>query len=193
MQISRGQKLLVLALVAVLLMALYGVVRNLGGTESEEGSETGEQAETIEVFDFSAADVQAVTYAYTDAGESGMQSFMLERTAEGWAFVDSASPAPDQAATEAALEAVAGLKASRQFTLEGTADLAEYGLDAPSSRIRLTVGEGDAAKTYTLLTGSYNDVAAANYAMLQGGKEIYLVDTSYEESFQSLQGSTAAA
>lgn len=156
-----------LSVVGVLCLLLW-LLPMLGGedTPDEEASYT--------LFDQNTPDlIDSLTFV---CGENAALSF--ERTDGNWQLDGHPALPISNASISALTDKLAHMLALRIIT-DSCDSPAEYGLDSPYCRIRIT-SDGQ-EKVY--LFGSRNEYYAGYYCMIEGGSTVYMVDEAFVEAF----------
>ncbi len=169
---NRGGKLLLLvAALAVVLGAYFGVSAAVKKNEEQQSIEAAQtNAESLAVGEYDAIDAMDWTY--------GGVRVRLERDADGqWVCPDEPDCPIDQ--SKAAVMQSAAAYVSGQLYVEAAESLDDYGVSEPE--LSLTVRAGDAERSYTV--GAYSELAGAYYMTVDGGTDVYLESGDLTDSF----------
>lgn len=163
---KRGKKLLVLLAVLVLLIgAVFAASRLTAGTDSDSDSEA-DAAFTL--FTLDTGTVTAISWDYC-----GELSFSAGE--DGWQYTADAAFPADETYLDNILTTLSSITAYK--IIEGVEDLDQYGLEAPICAITVTAEE-----TYTLAIGLETGISGQRYFSLGDGN-VYLVDSSIVDCF----------
>jgi hypothetical protein len=149
---------IVLGAVALLLAGGYYVLE-VRGREAREAARAAERR----LVQFDPAGVREIEI------DTRAERVLVRAGAGGWRLVAPAEGPADGPTVEGLLDFVRRLEKVR--TLEGAADLAGLGLDAPAARLRLTLGGGE---TLALRLGGPNPARTGIYAMVEGTALVFL-------------------
>lgn len=160
---KRGSKLIALLAVLVLLVGLTALVKNRNQASDEE------DAVNQFLIELETADVTELSWQY------GEEKFTFTRMGSGWSYPADAAFPVSQAAVENLLTTLNSAVVSK--TIEDVADLAEYGLAAPTCVITVTSGS-----TRTVSIGNESAMGGEVYVTLDG-QTVYLVSANVLSAF----------
>jgi hypothetical protein len=154
----RWRATLTLLVLAVVAGAGYWFLE-VRGREAREAARRAERA----IVHFDPEAVRELTV------ETRAERVVVRRGAGGWRIAAPEEMAADGPTIEGLLAFVRRLEKIR--SLEGAADLREFGLDDPTTRLSLALGDG---QRFTLLLAADNPTATGVYAKLDGAPLVFL-------------------
>ncbi|MBQ8562547.1 MAG: DUF4340 domain-containing protein [Firmicutes bacterium] len=176
---ARQKKLILLALFLVAALLLYVGITCWADSDAQEGS--GSETECKVLLSFEVEEAQRLAWSYE--GESGTETWMLEKRDDTWIWPENEEMVLDQEAVENLLLTIGNLSVDSVFSVDEEADLADYGMDEPLSTITVEFSQDSGVEPVVLLTGDYNNTAYGYYTMVEGGPVIGLTDGSHTELF----------
>lgn len=163
---KRGNKLLLLSLVLVVLLAAVLLVSRLN---PEETGDTTERTYNDVVFSLDPEKVTNFSWDYSDEAA-------FTKTADGWVYdADEAFPVNEDQ-LYAMLRILSSVGASK--IIENVQDLDQYGLQYPFCDIRVTVD----GKTWSLAIGDQNTISGDRY-FSTGDGNVYMVSDAIASYF----------
>ena len=180
---KRGKKLTVLIVILALMMGLYVIVTKWTAAQEEKESE----ASYTTVFSFDVDDVTEITWQYnvseeTDEGtETGTEQWTLKKVDGSWNYGEDEDLDLDEEAVDSMISNISALTSEQVFDIDESDDLSQYGFDEPISKITVKTE----SEEYTLITGDYNDVAYAYYAMIEGSNQVFITEGTYTDVFMA--------
>ena len=177
---KRKKKMLILVLLLIGAVLAYVGISKWSENAASAGDSTAD-GEYTALLSFGTADAVKLTWSYE--GENGTESYTLEKSGSVWIWPEDETMILDQEAVESLLQTVAGLSAESAFSVEEDADLSQYGMDEPMSRIQVEFSEESGLKPVTLLTGDYNYTVYGYYTMVEGDQLIGLTDGTHTDLF----------
>ncbi len=162
--------LLLLAMIA-LILACFWIT---GYKEKEAKIETGEETSEESIISLDVDTIKSIYFKNENA-----EMTLLLNDQGVWKSAEDDDLPLNQSNAENMKNAFAKVNSSRTIT-EGMEDLASFGLDNPA--IHVVVTDHDGAKT-DLLIGDKLPVGSGYYAILNGGKEIYVINNSFYNNF----------
>lgn len=169
MKKQKGKKLLLLVLLLVLLLGVYLFL--LKWNQSQEEQETEAAAEQV----MSAASDEIEELTIQREGVS----LAFVKSEDGWTYKEDADFPLNQDTLDGVAENLEEVTANR--TLEGAAELSEYGLDSPV--IQVTVKKTDGTGL-TLQIGNENSATGDYYAKLAGEDTVYTIGSAVATAFE---------
>ncbi len=132
------------------------------------------------ILDFEPAQLKQAVFTIRDSDTGDGQEIKLEQTEDLWKIIFPKEFKADNTKMGALLSKV---KSSRikDFIEEEPEDLAQYGLDQPSTTLSLVVGDDNTQKT--LLLGNIDETKDGIYAKHEGAKNVFFVPTDLIEQF----------
>ncbi len=174
---DRMKKLItVLILFAVLAALLLAYVLVSGKNRADAGNETesgSSEPDVIYLHQSDSKDITEITYTYKDA------EIRLACREEQWQVSDDSAYPLGQDKPKAMASAIATVAAYRLIDSSGT-HFADYGLEKPTSVIRVSYADGSSI-TYRI--GSYISFTKAYYLNIEGKNEVYTVASALLDYF----------
>lgn len=169
---TRGKKLLLLLLVLALVIGAYFLVRAAVTSGEEKRAEEA-----------AATDTEALGVGDSDAVSSLSWTY-LGKTVTLVPDADDLWYCPEEPSCPVAQSIVSDMRYAvsavvGEKCIEQAEELAEYGLDEPE--LLVTVTAGDMSRQYAV--GDYNAAAGAYYMTVDGGNDVYLTDSTLEDTF----------
>lgn len=142
--------------------------------EKEAKVETGEESSEEAIISLDVDTIQSIYFK-----NENTEMTLLLNDQGIWKSAEDDNLPLDQSHADNMKNAFAKVTSSRTIT-EGIDDLASFGLDAPSIHVVATVNDG--TKT-DLVIGDKLPVGSGYYAILNGGKEIHVINSSFYNNF----------
>ncbi len=132
------------------------------------------------VLDFDPQQVKKAIFSMKKSETGELQTIELEQSAGAWKIT---SPKEDNADNTKMGSILSKVKSSKikAFISENAAELAQYGLDQPTTTLSLLVGADSSRKT--LLLGQTNAEQDGVYAKHAGAANVFLVPANITEEF----------
>jgi hypothetical protein len=128
-----------------------------------------EEAKKKTLFEFSPGDVTAVTLTYAD------REIALQREGDGWRLTKPSEMPADTTAANNLVNAIAECEVVKDVA-EGSADLAQYGLDKPLVTIKVSLKD---RALPTISVGKNTPVGFSTYVQRGDDKKIVLTSSAF--------------
>lgn len=157
---------IVLAVICIVCIGGYFLLKNMDFSQEEEETETV-------VTDFSKDDVKELTV-------TGDHELHFVREGDGW----TESSIPDEAIKESSVNYLLTLIdniTTTETVVEAPEDLSEYGLEEPVRTIRVVLNDDTAV---TIYAGSESELLSKYYIQVEGDANVYLVSSYIVTEFE---------
>lgn len=167
------KKTTTLAILCAVLISCIGVYLFLPQEDEKEVPTTPEPTR-IPVISVPPEEIDSLSWEYA------ARTLSFQRQADGWTYPEDAHFPMDQNSSRfsAILQSLSSLSASR--CLSDIEDPSEYGLDSPTTVIRVTRTDGTETR---LILGAQNPVTGEYYLQIEGNTAVYLIDATLPSAF----------
>jgi len=165
---KRTTRMLILVGVLAIVIIGYTAISRLAA----EDSATGTGGSAVSVFSINKDSVKEISWEYED------EEIAVEKVGSAWRYTGDSTFPLSLAKVDQMLTAISNVKASR--AIEDVDSLAEYGLDKPSYRVRISNEEG---LLVGFSIGDKNEITGDYYLKTDDSESIYLVDGTLPAAF----------
>ena len=165
---KKSTKLIILLVVMVLAVGGYLLLKLLPGE-----TEVIDVDKSVYVPTVDQDSITGVEYTSLD------QEIKISKDGENWSWTGDPDFPLDQTYPQSIVSSLANITASR-LVVESTEDEAQYGFDSPKFEFKLTKKD---QSVFSIFVGDYNSVSDGYYLKVQDNKAIYLVASTFVETF----------
>lgn len=167
---NQKKQIIIMAVFLAFLIVAYFSIGIYGDSQSMEEEN---QQEAVVVTDLNYADIVAFYYNYEE------ETNRFTKSEDVWTYDADAAFDVEEDIVEEMLAVACEIRAQDYYDAYESLD--NYGLDAPQKTICLTFSDGSSVK---LMLGDYNDMVGYYYLMVEGDSNLYLVDSTLQDTFE---------
>lgn len=170
MKNQKKQLIMLVGILAVCLLAYFGIGCYNDWQEEKEADESANSIVTVINYDYE--DITAFSYLYEDV------TYSYTKDGDTWVYDGDTTLDMDESEVKSLLYYARIVSADEMLT--EYEDLSNYGFDKPQNTITLTVS----GEEVILQIGDYNDMVGLYYLIVEGDSNLYMIDSSLISNFK---------